>query len=221
MGGKSRSTQATTNQQSTNNIVNDGEFAGAGDVTIDESTHSIEDSGNTDSSINLTDSGNTDNSITNEYEDSFNTDNSVMTEYDDSFNTDNSIDNGGEYAGNNGTINITDGGAVNAAFEFGGGALDEVQTLASNAFENATKQADNFSDSVRSMLESGQRSQENLLTQAAKSSSDDRQIIADLARSTSLAGQDIVAESSQKMTLYMAIALGLGFLAIVVMRSND
>ena len=71
------------------------------------------------------------------------------------------------------------------------------------------------------MLESGQRSQENLLTQAAKSSSDDRQIIADLARSTSLAGQDIVAESSQKMTLYMAIALGLGFLAIVVMRSND
>ena len=207
MGGKSRSTQATTNQQSTNNIVNDGEFAGAGDVTIDESTHSIEDSGNTDSSINLTDSGNTDNSVTNEYE--------------DSFNTDNSIDNGGEFAGNNGTINITDGGAVNAAFEFGSDALDEVQTLASNAFENATKQADNFSDSVRSMLESGQRSQENLLTQAAKSSSDDRQIIADLARSTSLAGQDIVAESSQKMTLYMAIALGLGFLAIVVMRSND
>lgn len=225
MGGKSRSTQATTNQQSTNNIVNDGEFAGAGDVTIDESTHSIEDSGNTDSSINLTDSGNTDNSVTNEYE--------------DSFNTDNSIDNGGEYAGNSGAITLSDSGAVSAArdiataaltsnesvleraFDFGGGALDEVQTLASNAFENATKQADNFSDSVRSMLESGQRSQENLLTQAAKSSSDDRQIIADLARSTSLAGQDIVAESSQKMTLYMAIALGLGFLAIVVMRSND
>ena len=207
MGGKSRSTQATTNQQSTNNIVNDGEFAGAGDVTIDESTHSIEDSGNTDNSITLQDSGNTDNS--------------VSTEYDDSFNTDNSIENDGEFAGNNGTITITDGGAVNAAFEFGSDALDEVQTLASHAFENATKQADNFSDSVRSMLESGQRSQENLLTQAAKSSSDDRQIIADLARSTSLAGQDIVAESSQKMTLYMAIALGLGFLAIVVMRSND
>lgn len=239
MGGKSRSSQATTNQQSTNNIVNDGEFAGAGDVTIDESTHTIEDSGNTDNSITLEDSGNTDNSVNNEFEDSFNTDNSVMTEYDDSFNTDNSIDNGGEFAGNNGTINITDGGAisdafgfgrsaldanenaVDRAFDFGSDALDEVQTLATKAFDNSTKQADNFSDSVRLMLESGQRSQENLLTQAAKSNSDDRKIIADLARSTSLAGQDIVAESSQKMTLYMAIALGLGFLAIVVMRSND
>ncbi|WP_435275702.1 hypothetical protein ACMAZF_01320 [Psychrobium sp. nBUS_13] len=211
MGGKSRSKQETTNTSSNTNIVNDGEFAGAGNVTIDESDHRVTDSNNTDNSIEL----------------------------EDSFNTDNSIDNGGDYAGNNGTITMTDSGsikeafsfgrsalsanenALESAFDFGSDALDEVQTLAVSAFENSTKQADNFSDNVQSMLENGQRSQENILKNAAKSNSDDRALIADLARSTSLAGQDIVAKSSQKMTLYMAIALGLGFIAIVVMRSND
>jgi len=233
MGGKSRSTQATTNQQSTANIVNEGDYAGAGDVTIDESTHSIEDSGNTNSSIN------------------------------DSGNTDNSIENDGEYSGNNGNITLSDSGAIDAAkdvaryalsnneftlesafnfgsdalkengkvaksaFELGGDALDEVQTVAtsamdnlrrfgSDAIESVSDQAVGFSDNLESMLGSSQRSNQAILENAAKSNTDDKALIADLARSTSLAGQDLVAKSSERMTLYMAVALGVGFIAIVM-----
>ena len=138
MGGKSRSTQATTNQQSTNNIVNDGEFAGAGEIVWDESQ--------------IVDSNNTDNSVNTEIEDSFNTDNSVA--YEDSFNTDNSIENDGDYAGNSGTINFVDAGSIEAArsiaesalhvngsvmaaaFDFGSEALDEVQDVAVSAISN-------------------------------------------------------------------------------------
>jgi len=259
MGGKSKSTQATTNQQSTANIVNKGDYAGAGDVTIDESTHSIDDSGNTNNSIN--DSGNTDNSM--EFEDSFNTDNSVVTEYEDSFNTDNSVENDGEYSGNNGNITLSDSGAIDAAkdvaryalsnnefalesafnfgsdalkengrvaksaFELGGDALDEVQTVAtsamdslrrfgSDAIESVSDQAVGFSDNLESMLGSSQRSNQAVLENAAKSNTDDKALMADLARSTSLAGQDLVAKSSERMTLYMAVALGVGFIAIVM-----
>jgi len=215
MGGKSRSTQATTNQQSTANIVNEGDYAGAGDVTIDESTHSIEDSGNTNSSIN------------------------------DSGNTDNSIENDGEYSGNNGNITLSDSGAIDAAkdvardalssnefalesaFNFGSDALDEVQTVAtsamdnlrrfgSDAIESVSDQAVGFSDNLESMLSSSQRSNQAILENAAKSNTDDKALIADLARSTSLAGQDLVAKSSERMTLYMAVALGVGFIAIVM-----
>lgn len=220
MGGKSRSTQSTTNQQSTNNIVNDGKFAGAGDVTIDESTHSIEDSGNSNSSIN------------------------------DSGNTDNSIENDGDYAGNNGTITLSDSGAIDAArdiataaltsnesviesaFGFGSDALDEVQSVASSvigdlrqfgseAIGSVSGQATDFAESLQHMLESSQQSNQRVLESAVKTSSEDKAIIADLARSTSLAGQDLVAKSSQKMTLYMAIALGIGFIALVAVGSND
>lgn len=217
MGGKSKSKQQTTNTSSNTNIVNDGKFAGAGNVTIDESDHSVEDSNNTDNSVRVKDSNN----------------------------TDNSIENDGDYAGNNGTINITDGGALKEAFgfgrsaleanentlerafdfgsdafDFGSDALDEVQTIATRAFDNSTEQAENFSDNVQSMLENGQRSQENILKNAAKSNSEDRKVITQLAQSTALAGQDIVAKSSQKMTLYMSLALGIGFVAIVFLGSR-
>lgn len=236
MGGKSKSTQATTNQQSTNNIVNDGEFAGAGDVSVDESQHIVEDSYNTDNSVSLADSFNTDKS----------------RDYDDSFNTDNSIENDGDYAGNHGTITLSDSGAIDAAkdiagkalsvnesslksaYKFGGDALDEMQTIASSALDSmeavnddaldfgtraldsVTEQSSNYSDNVKDMLSTSQRTNQTVLANAAKSNTDDKAIIADLARSTSLAGQDIVAKSSERMTLYMAVALGFGFVAMVL-----
>lgn len=309
MGGRSSSKQSTTSKNSNTNIVNDGEFAGAGDVTIDESEHSIEDSYNRDNSVSLEDSGNVDNSnayedsfntdesITNEYEDSFNTDNSLTNEYEDSFNTDNSIENDGAYAGNHGTITLSDGGAISAAndiakyalsnnesalesafdfgsnaLEFGRDALDEVQTIATSsmgnvsafgrdalnengkitqsafefgrhaldnvgeqaigfsdnltqfgsaAIDSVSEQAMGFSDNLQMMLESSQQSNQSILENSAKSNSTDKALMAELARSTSLAGQDLVAKSSEKMTMYMALALGVGFIAIIVFGSRE
>ena len=48
MGGRSKSRQTTTNAQETTNLVNDGEFAGASNISIDESDRSVNDSNNSE-----------------------------------------------------------------------------------------------------------------------------------------------------------------------------
>lgn len=148
--------------------------------------------------------------------------------------SDHSIENDGDYAGNNGTITVTDGGAVDAAFSFGSDALDSnelalreafgfgsdaldgVQSVAVSAFDNAQQQSESYSDNIESIISASQSTQQKLITDSAKSNTQDRELIAKLAASTSLAGQDLVAKSSERMTLYMAVALGVGFLAIVI-----
>lgn len=241
MGGKSSSKQQTTSTSSNTNIVNDGQFAGAGNVTIDESDHSVTDSNNTDNSIEL--------------KDSFNTDNSV------------SVENRGDYAGNSGNIVLSDSGAIEAAqaiaerslesvnyaneqsakttaaafsanekiasgaFSFGEHALDEIQVVAtraidgvedfgSNVIDSLSDQSESFSRNLADVTNASLSASERVLSNAAQANSDDKKIIADLARSTSLAGQDIVAKSSERMTMYMAVAVGVGFLAVVIFGSR-
>lgn len=126
MGGRSKSSQSTSNKQVTNNIVNDGDYAGVGgNVTHDESS--------TDNSIN----------------DSYNTDNSQEWDVE----IDNSISNDGDLAGNNGTINVLDGGAIDSAFGFGEKALDankDVSNAAIDAAKDAAKiAAETAADAIR------------------------------------------------------------------------
>ncbi|AWL11931.1 Uracil-DNA glycosylase [Saliniradius amylolyticus] len=356
MGSKSRSSQNTTNNQQTINHVNDGDFAGAENIVNDESETEIEvsDSGNTDSSVDVEDSNNTtvedsyNTTTTNKtdvdndydqsqnYDDSFNTDNSDNREFDESFNTDNSvnIDNEGELSGNNGTINIVDGGAVQSAeavakeainesiegntevvgdaFDFGKDAIsesiegnteivgdafdfgkesisgnteivgdafdfgkeslsqvgqlaesqsDDLKGLADKAIESTTNAAENITSTAADSIEEVSKNaltegfgfggevigslervtesitesyQEELGEQATKfqetlsqnaamnatgqnavlkalgeNQTKNNEAITELAKSASLQGQDVVAESSQKMILYVAVALVL------------
>lgn len=172
MGGKSKSSKTTTNQQTTNNYVNDGEFAGASDFVYDESDNSVEDSYNTDNSVELDDSFNTDNSV--ELDDSFNTEIDIETDIEntDSYNTDidNSVDNSltlnGQFAGATGDISILDGGAIDSAFAFGNESLSAVKDISNDAFQFGettmqgysefntqafaylTEQVENFSDGL-------------------------------------------------------------------------
>ena len=261
MGGKSKSSQSTSNHQQTTNVVNDGTYAGAEDVVIDESRTDIDDSYNTD------------NSVRNEFEDSFNTDNSVS--YEDAFNTDNSIENEGDYAGNHGNITFVDAGAIAAAesiaeralkeatasadkaaqtsqaaitanaqvtgdafdayehiadeaFEFGTDALGEVSTVAVSAIEEVrgfgneaidslTDQSADYAEHLDAVTQATITSNQNVLANVTASSTNDKALIAELARNTSLAGQDIVAKSSERMTLYMAGAVALEFVVLLFM----
>ena len=105
MGGKSKSSQSQQTSNSQYSQVNDGDFAGAQDFTIDESDNSIEDSYNTTNEMSIEDSYNQTYNYTDESDNSFNytdeSDNSMNV--DDSFNTtnnyefednsDNSVDN--------------------------------------------------------------------------------------------------------------------------------
>ncbi len=105
MGGKSKSSQSQQTSNSQYSQVNDGDFAGAQDFTIDESDNSIEDSYNTTNELSIEDSYNQTYNYTDESDNSFNytdeSDNSMNV--DDSFNTtnnyefednsDNSVDN--------------------------------------------------------------------------------------------------------------------------------
>lgn len=240
MGGRSKSTKRTANNQTSNNYVNKGKFAGAGKVSIDESDHGIKDSYN---SIDKSDHST---------RESFNTDNSI--EVDD-----------GNFAG--GDIVLSDSGAISAAKEIAISsikesvelskhavesnervnsralesterttaralhtaefAIDEVQDIASRSVSEVgsvskdvirelTSSSKSFADNLKSATQANFSSSEKVLQNIAKQSTNDKSIIAELARNTSLSGQDIVAKSSEKMTMYMAVAVGFGFLAMAL-----
>ncbi|GHE87473.1 hypothetical protein [Thalassotalea profundi] len=258
MGGSSRSNQSTSNQQQTNNIVNDGEFAGAGNVSIDESDHSITDAYNTETNIEV--------AIDEDYD--------YSTNLEDSNNTDNSInDSNVNFAG--GDIVLSDSGAINAAQEIALKALEEstkqnsaanelsqsaldvngkvtaqaiesVEKTAEKAFETSVYAIDEVSDfaelsvdtigktttDVINELSSSSEAFANNLNQATQANfsanekalgvisdnnTKDKETIAELAKNTALAGQDIVATSSEKMVMYMAVAVALGFVTMAYM----
>jgi len=234
MGGKSSSSQKTSNNQHTNNIVNDGDYAGVGgNVTHDESRIDFED----DHSFNI------ENDI----------DNSVRVEND----IDNSVENDGQFAGSSGNITILDGGAIEGAFDFGKEAIKENSKVTSNAIgavernseklvkslvesqDNAFRSYDkvvgesfsavnNATDKTLEALENVSGEYASNLTdfsnnfaegisavQIDNMSNNKEQLatIAELAKSTSLQGQDIVAENSTKMILY--VMGGIAFLALI------
>ncbi|GAA6154478.1 hypothetical protein [Pseudoteredinibacter isoporae] len=199
MGGRSRSSQSTSTQQQTTNIVNDGQFAGAQGVTVDESE--------TDNSIELDLEQDIDNSIS----DSFNKDieydidnstsssvssnTSISNEYDYSQETENS----GDYSGNTGTINVLDGGAIDAAFALGEQVIEGLsesvdKTNASNA---------------------------DVVQRLQTTSKENTAIIASLAKSTALQGQDVIAKSVVEMSRYFAMTaggIGLSIAFVMLLR---
>lgn len=239
MGGKSRSSQNTSNQQSTNNIVNDGQFAGVnGNVSVDESEHLVKDSYNTDNSQNTT------------VNDSFNQE----------YNIDNSQSFDGDLAGNSGVINVLDADAIANSFDFAKAALKANESVSNNAIDRTAHLAEATTKAAGNMLDSSldfgshsisavQQASNNAIAaskhtveefsefsadafeqlaqnlaqttqaqnaQAAQNvaaisaqAAQDKQTIAELARNTSLAGQDIVANQAGKMTLYMSVAVGV------------
>lgn len=106
MGSKSNasSRQTSTSQQFTH--INDGEFAGASNFSIDES----------DRSVDIDYEQDIDNSI------------------DDSYNTEIDVRNDGDNAGNSGIINILDGGVIEEGFAFGETALEENSDIVRSGF---------------------------------------------------------------------------------------
>lgn len=188
MGGKSKTSQTTESTQSSTNIVNEGEYAGASGVTIDESEtdNSIEDSYNQDIDKSIEDSFNKD--INQEYE----IDNSISNEYDYS----QEIENSGQFSGNTGEINVLDGGAIDAAFSLGERVIEEL-----------SETVDNTNASNAGVIKS--------LETTAK---ENNKVIADLAKSTALQGQDIIAKSVVDMARYFSIAIGgIGASVVLVM----
>jgi len=259
MGGKSKSSQKTSNIQTTNNVVYDGDYAGvSGSVSIDKSQ--------TD--------------ITHDYSQSTEEDYdySQETDIEDSYNNDNSIslDDGSYFA--NGDISFIDAGALEAAqaiaetalleatkqnkaatalsqsaissnerstrnaldanertvgrafnsMEF---AIDEIEDIATVSVETVGQTSKevigelsdvsvSFADNLRAATQANFSVNEKALASVVDASTSDKSIIAELAKSTSLDGQDIVARSSEKMTMYMAVAAAVGFVAIAFIASK-
>ncbi|WP_102796764.1 hypothetical protein [Bowmanella denitrificans] len=223
MGSKSKSQQQTTNQQTTTNHVNDGEFAGASNIVIDESDRSVEDSNNT--TLDIRDSNNTDNSQEVEIKDSFNTTTEITTDIRQEY--DQSTTNSGEYAGNTGTITITDGGAIDQmgqtsrealkeGFEFGGDVIAELRKQSEEYAHALEAQFEDFTSSLSANAAMTAQTNASVLQSLNESSTADKQIIADLAKSTALDGQDVVAKTSERMILYVSGAFGLIALVLLI-----
>ncbi len=235
MGGKSKSSTSTQNQQETNNIVNDGEFAGSGSV--------VNDSNNTETKTEIDDSFNTDNSS--EIEDAFNTDNS--SEIDDSFNTDKSIENDGEFsgssnfsvdrsdhsvsvendgefAGNSGVINILDGGAIDRAFDSTDKTIEVLGEQSTDFRESLAEQAKEFATQLGNNAAINSNSNTAVLQSLEKSTVENNKVIAELAKSTALDGQDVVAKSVTTIAKYLVSAItiiGVGIAVVVAKKGKQ
>jgi len=280
MGGRSNSRQTTTNAQETTNLVNDGEFAGASNISIDESDRSVNDSNNSEYNLeqnidrSVRDSNNSEYNLDQSVRDSNNQDYNLDQQIDNSTRTEQDIDNSmtvdqeyeysGANSGNSGTINMLDGGAIKANEEISKAAIDAareqakvnerivaeslnqsisfgkealgvvgststraIQEVGDNARDavgmvsefggqaidlvsgNLTQQAEKFASGLADISTNSSNLNSKILAQVAQASTEDKETIAGIARSTSLAGQDLVASASQKMVLYVAVALGL------------
>jgi hypothetical protein len=92
--------------------------------------------------------------------------------------------------------------ALGEVSEFGTTAIDTVS-------DSIASQASKFASGLTSVSNQSTALSQKILDDAADSNTEDKSIIADLARSTSLAGQDLVSSASEKMVLYIAGAVGL------------
>lgn len=131
MGGKSSSSQSTSNLQTTNNIVNDGDYAGVGgNVTHDESSN--------------------DNSVDNSQEWEIDIDNSVENDGDFAGNSGNiSVLDGGAIKGAFDFASDVAGGALN----FGEKALDANEDVSKAAIDASNKAAEIAADAARRSAE--------------------------------------------------------------------
>jgi len=148
MGGKSRSTQKTSSSQQTTNIVNDGQFAGASDV----------DASRTDIDYDV------DNSVRNDYDLDQDIDNSVHYDLDQDIDNsqhldqdiDNSVEMNGEFAGVSGTVNVLDGGAIEAGMDVALAGMDaatDAIRIGGNLSEHALSEMGNSVDAMAGVSE--------------------------------------------------------------------
>lgn len=168
MGGKSNRDQSQKTHQTSTSTVNDGQFAGASNV----------DASRTDIDYEV------DNSIRTDYEYNLDQeiDNSVHTDYDYELNQDidnsqhldqdidNSIHMDGEMAGNTGTINVLDGGAINMAEEIALAGFDTVsESLSLNAgvSEHALSEMGNTVDAMAGVADGAFDLSENAINTGA------------------------------------------------------
>jgi hypothetical protein len=165
MGGKSKSSQKTTNQQTSNNYANDGKFAGASNV-----------------SINILDGG--------------------------------AI---GALKDTAATALTTNEKVTNNALDSMEFAIDEVGDIASSSVNQVGKTSESVIKELAGAVKANSDANEKALANVATASTNDKAIIAELARNTALGGQDIVARSSEKMTMYMSIAVAIAFVALIFM----
>ncbi|TMO53089.1 hypothetical protein [Pseudoalteromonas phenolica] len=148
MGGKSRSTQKTSSSQQTTNIVNDGQFAGASGV----------DASRTDIDYDV------DNSVRNDYDLDQDIDNSVHYDLDQDIDNsqhldqdiDNSVEMNGEFAGVSGTVNVLDGGAIEAGMDVALAGMDaatDAIRIGGNLSEHALSEMGNSVDAMAGVSE--------------------------------------------------------------------
>jgi hypothetical protein len=99
-------------------------------------------------------------------------------------------------------------------------AISSVTDISDSALDELSESTQVFSDNLSATTKTAMAVNSQILEQTAANNTQDKEIIAQLAKSTSLAGQDIVAESSQKMTMYMAIAVSIIGLGLVFMSAR-
>ncbi|TMP84176.1 hypothetical protein CWB73_00480 [Pseudoalteromonas phenolica] len=148
MGGKSESNQKTSSSQQTTNIVNDGQFAGA--QGVDASRTDID--YDVDNSVRYDLDQDIDNSVRNDYDLDQDIDNSQHLDQD----IDNSIRYDGEFAGVSGTVNVLDGGAIEAGMGVALSGMDaavDAMRIGGNLGEHALSEMGNSVDTMAGVSE--------------------------------------------------------------------
>ena len=150
MGGKSRSTQKTSSSQQTTNIVNDGQFAGASNVDASRTDIDYD----VDNSVRYDLDQDIDNSVRNDYDLDQDIDNSVHYDLDQDI--DNSVEMNGEFAGVSGTVNVLDGGAIEAGMDAALAGMDaatDAMRIGGDLGEHALSEMGNSVDAMAGVSE--------------------------------------------------------------------
>ena len=116
----------------------------------------------------------------------------------------------------------------NEAFAFGRESINEIGRNAEYAIDASLKNSEilqeSFSDFAGDLTAASVAAQDaanNIVSENGALLDSQLATVTELAKNTALAGQDVVAESSRKMTLYVSIALGVGFIGFIFMGRNS
>ena len=96
-------------------------------------------------------------------------------------------------------------------------AIDEVSDIATSSVAQVGNTSESVIKELAGAVKANYDANEKALANVATASTNDKAIIAELARNTALGGQDIVARSSEKMTMYMSVAVAIAFVALMFM----
>jgi hypothetical protein len=190
MGGSSKSSSSQHSSNSQTSIVNDGDYAGASNFTVDESEYNYEFRDESDNSMNYEDNREdnreynydysqeidqsqeweVDNSLTDNRE----IDNSFTDESDhsinDSYNT--TLTNDGEFAGVQGNVTVLDGGAIEGSFDFAAQASSDAADVAKQANSAMAGTATNAMITAENMVDGGFNLSRDTLTEMREATAD-------------------------------------------------